>query len=164
MTGILSCSNTEENYVNIWQYRNTLAEVRGGTWCIKNGAWALFPVCARSVKMAVQKTSIFGEVYLFSDTVVCAFSEATFEEILASIWCPKTFPICNIFIVVAALSTHAGAQLNMGQSDSISNCTMKFVISYHIVIKQVEVSTKSTGSWLHAGTCPVFVCWIVLEI
>ena len=34
---------------------------------------------------AVRKTSIFGKVYLFSDTVVCAFSEAAFGEILASI-------------------------------------------------------------------------------
>jgi len=50
----------------------------------------------------------------------------------------------------------------MGQSDSINNRTVKFVNSYYIVIKQVEVSTiiasvESTGSWLHADTCPVFV-------
>ena len=58
----------------------TVAEV-----VTKNDARALFPVDARSDKMVVQKTSIFGEVYLFSDTVVCAFSEAGFGEILASI-------------------------------------------------------------------------------
>ena len=38
----------------------------------------------------------------------------------------------------------------------------KFVVSYRIVFKQVEVSTilasvESSGSWLHADTCPVFV-------
>ena len=68
-----------------------------GTWCTKNDARALFPVGARSDKMAVRKTSIFGKVYVFSDTVFCAFSEAAFGEILASIQCPKTSPIRNIF-------------------------------------------------------------------
>ena len=48
-------------------------------------------------------------------------------------------------------------QLNMGQSDLINNQTVKFVISYCIVFKQVEVSTilasvESTGSLLHADT------------
>ena len=38
----------------------------------------LFPVGCRSDEMTVQKTSIFGEVYLLSDTAVCAFSEAVF--------------------------------------------------------------------------------------
>ena len=57
---------------------------------------------------------------------------------------------------------HSGAQLNMDQSDSIDNRTVKFVISCCVVSKQVEVSTilasvESTGSWLHAGTCPEFV-------
>ena len=38
----------------------------------------------------------------------------------------------------------------------------KFVVSYRIVFKHVEVSTilvsvESSGSWLHANTCPVFV-------
>ena len=46
---------------------------------------------------------------------------------------------------------------------------VKFDVSYRVVFKQVEVSTilasvESTGSWLHAGTCPVFMGWIVLEI
>ena len=46
------------------------------------------------------------------------------------------------------------------QNSRIDIC--KFVVSYSIVFKQVEVSTilvsvESTGSWLHAGTCPVFV-------
>ena len=50
----------------------------------------------------------------------------------------------------------------MGQTDSINNWMVKFVVSYCIVFKQVEVSTilasvESTGSWLHAGTCSVFV-------
>ena len=66
-----------------------------------------------------------------------------------------------IFVAVAALNT-AGAKLNMGQSDSINNRTVKFVVSYCIVFKQVELSTilalvESTGSWLHDDTCPVFV-------
>ena len=57
---------------------------------------------------------------------------------------------------------HSGAQLNMDHSDSINNRTIKFFVSYHVVFKQVEVSTilasvESTGSWLHVGTCPVFV-------
>ena len=73
-----------ENCVNIWRYRQTIEEV-SGTWCTKNDACALSPVGAISVKMADCKTSIFGKVHLFSDTVVCAFSEAAFGEILASI-------------------------------------------------------------------------------
>ena len=73
-----------ENCVNIRRYRKAVAEVRS-TWCTKNDACSLFLVGARSDKMAVRKTSIFGEMYLFSDTVVCAFSEAAFGEILASI-------------------------------------------------------------------------------
>ena len=77
-------------------YRNAVAEVRGAR-CTKNDVRSLFPVGARSDKMAVRKTSIFGKVYVFSDTVVCAFSEAAFGEILASIRCPKTSPIRNIF-------------------------------------------------------------------
>ena len=54
----------------------------------------------------------------------------------------------------------------MDQSDSINNWMVKFVVSYHVVFKQVEVSTivEFTGSWLHAGTYPVFMRWIVLEI
>ena len=57
----------------------------------------------------------------------------------------------------------------MSQSDSINNWTVKFVISCCVVFKQIEVytilvSVKSTGSWLHAGICPVFVRWVVLEI
>ena len=85
-----------ENCVNIRRYHNTVAEVCS-TWCTKNDVRSLFPVGARSDEMAVRKTSIFGEVYLFSDTVVCAFSEAAFGEILALIRCPKTSPIRNIF-------------------------------------------------------------------
>ena len=46
---------------------------------------------------------------------------------------------------------------------------VKFVISCCVVSKQVQVSTilasvESTGSWLHAGTCPVFVHCVGLEI
>ena len=51
----------------------------------QNDARSLFSVGARSNKMAIRNTSIFVEVYLFSDTVVCAFSEGAFGEILASI-------------------------------------------------------------------------------
>ena len=85
-----------ENCVNIRRYRRTVTEVCS-TWCTKNDACSLFPVGARSDEMAVRNTSIFGKVYVFSDTVVYAFSEGTFEKILASIRCPKTSLIRNIF-------------------------------------------------------------------
>ena len=64
--------------------------------------------------------------------------------------------------MVAAL-THSGAQLAEHEPvDSINNRTVKFVVSYRIVFKQVEDSTtltsmESSGSWLHADICPVFV-------
>ena len=79
-------------------YRKSVAEVCG-TWCTKNDTRSLFPVGARSDKMAVQNTSIFGKVYLFSDTVVCGFSEGAFGEILVSIGCHKTSLIRNIFLL-----------------------------------------------------------------
>ena len=46
---------------------------------------------------------------------------------------------------------------------------MKFVFSCCVVSKQVAVSTilvsvESKGPWLHAGTCPVLVCYVLLEI
>ena len=63
--------------MNIQRYHQTVAEVHGN-WCTKNDTHALSPVVAISIKMAVRKTSIFGEVYLFSDTVICASSEAAF--------------------------------------------------------------------------------------
>ena len=44
-----------------------------------------------------------------------------------------------VFVVVADLNTQA--QLNMDQSDSINNWTVKVVVSYHVVFKQVEIST-----------------------
>ena len=52
---------------------------------------------------------------------------------------------------------------------TINNRTVKFVASCCVVFKHVEVSTilvsvKSAGSWLHAGTCLVFVRGVVLEI
>ena len=64
---------------------------------------------------------------------------------------------------------HTGAQLNMDQFDLINNRMIKFVVSYRVVFKQVEVSTiissvECTGSWLNAGTFPVFMQWIFLEI
>ena len=85
-----------ENCVNNQQYCKTVAEVCG-TWCNKNDARSLFPVGARSDKMAVRNAPIFRKVYLFSDTVVCAFSEGAFGEILALIRCPNTSLIRNIF-------------------------------------------------------------------
>ena len=44
----------------------------------------------------------------------------------------------------------------------MANLDMSGVVSCCVVFKQVEVSTilvsvNSAGSWLHAGTCPVFV-------
>ena len=85
-----------ENCVNIRRYYKTVVEVCG-IWCTKIDARLLFPVGARSDKMAIRNTSIFGKMYLFSDTVVCAFSEGAFGEILALIRCPKTSLICNLF-------------------------------------------------------------------
>ena len=54
----------------------------------------------------------------------------------------------------------------MDQGHPIDNRTMK---SCCVVSKQNEVSTilvsvESTGPWLNAGTCPVFVSHVVLEI
>ena len=148
-----------ENCVDIRRYRKTVAEVHG-TWCTKNDARSLFPVGTRSDKMAVRKTSIFGEVYLFSDTVVWAFSEAALGEILALIYDAPRPP--QFAIYCGSCFVHSEAQLNMGQSDSINNRTVKFDVSYSVVFKQVEVSTilasvESAGSWLHAGTCPMFM-------
>ena len=80
-----------ENSVNVRRYRRTVAEVCS-TWCTKNDARSLFPAGARSYKMAVQNASIFGKVYLLSGTVVCAFSEGAFGEILVSIRCPQDLP------------------------------------------------------------------------
>ena len=93
-----------ENCIHIWRHHKTVVEIHG-TWCTKNDTRALSPVGARNVKMAVQKTPIFGEVNLFSDTVVCAFSEAAFGEILALIRCPKTSPNLQcVFVAIAALN------------------------------------------------------------
>ena len=58
-----------ENCVNIRRDRQSVEEVHG-TWCTKNDARALFPVGARSVKMAVRKISIFGEMSTLVD--LCA--------------------------------------------------------------------------------------------
>ena len=49
------------------------------------------------------------------------------------------------------------------------NQMVKFVVSCCVVPKQVEgstilISVESTGPWLHADTCPVFVHYVVLEI
>ena len=85
-----------ENCANIRRYRRIVAEVCG-TWCTKNDACSLFPVGARSDEMAVRNTSMFGKVHVFSDTVVCVFSEGAFGKILASIRCPKTPLFRNIF-------------------------------------------------------------------
>ena len=86
-----------ENCVNNQWYCRTVAEVCG-TWCTKNDARSLFPVGARSDYMAIRNTSIFGKVYLFSDTVVWRdFSINTM---------PKDLPNSQyIFVAVAALNT-----------------------------------------------------------
>ena len=104
--------------------------------------------------MAVRKTSIFGEVYLFSDIVVGGFSKAAFGEILVSIRCPKILPIRS-----GSCFEHPMGLLNTVQSD---NRTVNYVVSCCVGFKQIKVSTilasvESTGSWLHAGTCSVFV-------
>ena len=78
-------------------------------------------------------------------------------------------PQFAIYFRSSSCFEHSGVQLNMSQSNLINNWTVKFVVSYCIVSKQVEVSTililvESTGSWLHADTCSVFVRWVGLEI
>ena len=76
---------------------------------------------------------------------------------------PQDLPnLQHIFVAVAALNTEGRMQLNIDHSDSINNRTVKFVVSYRVVFKQIEISTilesvESTGFWLHAGTRPVFV-------
>ena len=56
---------------------------------------------------------------------------------------------------------HSGVQLNVDQSDLINNWTVKFVISYRIVFKQVEVS----GSWLHVIASAVIVlAWLTVTL
>ena len=75
---------------------------------------------------------------------------------------PQDLPNSHyVFVAVSALNTQgrSWAQLNMSRSDSINN---RMVVSCCVVFIQDEISTilvsvKSTGSWLHAGTCPVFV-------
>ena len=67
-----------------------------------------------------------------------------------------------IYFCNSSCFEHSGVQLNMGQSNSIDSRMVNFVVSYRVVFKQVKVSTilasvESIGSWLHAGTCPVFV-------
>ena len=85
-------------------YLQTVVEVCG-TWCTKNDARSLFPVGTTSDKMAVRNTSIFGKMYLFSDTVVCSFSEGAFGEISIDMM-PQDLPnLQYIFIAVAALNT-----------------------------------------------------------
>ena len=88
----------------------------------QNDACTLSPVVAISIKMAIRKTSIFGYVYLFPDTVVYTFSEAAFGELDYSInTMPQDLSNLQYFFIVVAALTHSGAQLNMSQSDSISN-------------------------------------------
>ena len=89
---------------------------------------------------------------------VSVFRQASFGEILALMRCPKISLFYKIFLSGSCFE-HSGAQLNMGQSDSINNRTVKFVISYQVVFKQVEVFTilALVKSWLHAGTYPVSI-------
>ena len=146
-----------KNCVNIRRYRKTVAEVCGA-WCAKNDARSLFPVCARSDKMAVRNTSIFGKVYLFSDTVVCAFSEGAFGEILASIRCHKTSLIRNYFRSGSCLE-HSGAQLNTSQSDSINNRTVN--LSFLAVLSSNKLKSPQFSKihrllatcWYLSGVC-----------
>ena len=55
-----------------------------------------FQLALKAIKW-LSETHQSSEKYLFSDTVVCAFSEDAFGEILASIQCPMTSQICNLF-------------------------------------------------------------------
>ena len=55
-----------------------------------------------------------------------------------------------IYFCIGSCFEQSGAQLNMGPSDSINDQTVKVVVSYHIVFKQVKVCTtlasvESTG-------------------
>ena len=66
----------------------------------QNDARALFPVGGRrSDEMTVRKTSIFGEVYLFSDTIVGGFSrlKLLLERFKHRYDAPRLPPIRNIF-------------------------------------------------------------------
>ena len=64
-----------ENCVNTPPYHKTVAEYDAHT---------LFPVDTRSDKRTVRKKTYPQINYLFEKTVVHAFSEASFEEILAT--------------------------------------------------------------------------------
>ena len=99
-----------QNCVNTGRYRKTVAEVCG-SWCAKNDARTLFPVDTRSDKMTVRKTSV---VRLFSDTIVCAFSEAAFGEILTGYDAPRPLEFAISFHRSSCFD-HSGAQLNMDQ-------------------------------------------------
>ena len=107
--------------------------------------------------MAVQKTSIFGEVY-FQTLLFVPSLKLLLERFLHRYDAPRP----PQFVGSGSCFEHSGAQLNMDQSDLINNRTVKFVVPCCVVSKHVEVSTilasvESTGSWLHAGTCSVFV-------
>ena len=53
---------------------------------------------------------------------MCIFSEAAFGELDYSInTMPQDLSNLQYFFIVVAALTHSGAQLNMSQSDSISN-------------------------------------------
>ena len=99
------------------------------------------------------KKRIYFQTWLFLPSLRVDFSINTMPQDLPDLQ--------YIFVAVAVLKTQR-RQLNMSQSDSINNQTVKFVVGCCVVFKQVKdstilVSVKSTGSWLHAGTCPVFV-------
>ena len=79
MTGILGCSNAEGK---LCKHSVIPVEVHS-TWCTKNDARVLFPVGARSVKMAVRKTSIFREVYLFQTLLFVPSLKLLLEKLTA---------------------------------------------------------------------------------
>ena len=62
----------------------TVVEVFG-TWCTKNDARTLFPVDTKGDKMTARRNQSSDKMYLFSDIIVCALSEAAFGKISASV-------------------------------------------------------------------------------
>ena len=97
--------------------RAQTVDTRPFFFCERPGYEAMFPADASSDKTTVRKTSIIGLVYLFSGTIVCAFSEAAFGEILAWIRCLEL----AVSFRRGSCFEHWGARLNMDLGHWINN-------------------------------------------
>ena len=58
--------------------------------------------------MAVRNASIFGKVYVFSDTVVCTFSEGAFWKDFSIDMMPQDLPNSQYIFVAVAVSNTQG--------------------------------------------------------